>query len=100
MFLAFHREGLVAGLLQEPDFLRCMSYKQVSPWSADNQPSSPYLFVYEWACEVMPWTELVQVAMKKEWVSLVENGGASEAGNYHTTSYSERSGKEAGGVEG
>lgn len=100
-FFKFHREGMVEALLQGPNFLRSRIFKQIGR-DDENNPnplSGPYLFIYEWDCEEMPWEELVTVGAKKEWRNNIEDGTIHEVMNYHPTRLSKKNKDEEESIE-
>ena len=53
-------------------------------------PSAPYLWVYEWEDDELPWIELTGIAQSAEWVKYIDNGLIFQGMCYYAKRYTER----------
>ena len=71
-------------LMEDSAFLRCRILELVGEAPKDRPvPSTPFLFVFEWEDDYLPWTELASAAQSKEWMKLIEGGLNWQAVCYH-----------------
>ncbi|KAJ4301216.1 hypothetical protein N0V90_003307 [Kalmusia sp. IMI 367209] len=90
-FWKWQKETYTPLLLEGPTFLRARILKEVGEERTDSaMPSAPYMWVYEWEDDELPWMELTGAAQSKEWGKLIEGGLIWQGLCYHTKRYSEK----------
>lgn len=90
-FWKWQKESYTPTLLEGPTFIRARIYKEVGdPNRAGEVPSGPYMWVYEWEDDELPWMEMTDVGQAKEWVRLVEGGLVWQGLSYNTKRFSEK----------
>jgi len=91
-FWKFHREEFVGSFMEDPAFIRAQVFKMVGDVGPEVRtivPTGPYMFVYQWDCPEIPWTEVIAAAQTKGYVKHIESGIKWQGLNYHPIRFTE-----------
>ncbi|KAL1595880.1 hypothetical protein SLS60_009570 [Paraconiothyrium brasiliense] len=91
-FWKWQKEVFTPSFLEGPTFLRARILKEVGGEAREGSvmPSAPYMWIFEWEDDELPWIELTGAAQSAEWVKYIEGGLIFQGMCYFTKRYTER----------
>ena len=74
-FWKFQKEYMVPLIAEGSTWLRTRIFQEVGGSKGGKPtPSTPYLFIFEWEDDALPWPELTDAGQTKDWMRLLEGG--------------------------